>query len=77
MTVIVAGLRSYHNTLTTLANVPRDQAVKTLQNNSFHVTVRDRRDQRLPAGTAIDTLPKAGNAVPRGSEVELNISSGR
>jgi serine/threonine-protein kinase len=64
-------------TIPDVANMQRDQAVKTLQGNSFHVTVRDRRDPRVPAGVAIDTLPKAGNALPRGSDVELNVSSGR
>jgi beta-lactam-binding protein with PASTA domain len=60
-----------------VANMLRDQALKTLQANSFHVTVRDRRDPRIPAGEAIETVPKAGFAAPRGSEVELDISAGR
>ena len=38
-----------------VTNLPRDQAIKTLQNNSFHVTTRDRRDPRIPAGNAIGT----------------------
>ena len=47
-------------------NLPRDQALKTLQNNSFHVTVRERRDPRIPAGLAIETVPPAGAvAAPR------------
>jgi serine/threonine-protein kinase len=60
-----------------VANMPRDQAVKTLQNNSFRAQVRDRRDPRVPAGTAIGTAPAAGTVVPRNSEVDLGISSGR
>jgi serine/threonine-protein kinase len=60
-----------------VANMPRDQAVKTLQNNSFRVTIRERRDQRAPAGSAIGTVPVAGSVLPRSSEVELSISAGR
>jgi serine/threonine-protein kinase len=60
-----------------VANMPRDQAIKTLQNNSFHVTVRDRRDARVAAGMAIGTAPPVGIVYPRGSDVELSISSGR
>jgi hypothetical protein len=58
-------------------NMPREQAVKTLQNNSFHVVLRTRRDPRIPEGIAIATTPAAGTVIPRNSEVELSISSGR
>jgi serine/threonine-protein kinase len=60
-----------------VSNLPRDQAMQQLQANSFRVTTRDRRDPRIPAGSAVDTSPPAGAVVPRGSEVELDISSGR
>jgi serine/threonine-protein kinase len=60
-----------------VANMPRDQAIKTLQNNSFRPQVRERRDARVPAGTAIGTAPAAGAIVPRNSEIELGVSSGR
>jgi serine/threonine-protein kinase len=60
-----------------VSNQPREQALQMLQNNSFHVTVRDRRDPRIPAGTAISTNPPAGAVLPRGSDVELDVSSGR
>ncbi|MDQ6669911.1 MAG: protein kinase [Chloroflexota bacterium] len=60
-----------------VTNMPRDQAIRTLQNNSFHVTTRDRRDQRVLAGNAIDTVPSPGTVVPRGSDVVLDISLGR
>jgi serine/threonine protein kinase len=72
---IVVGTGS--TSIPDVANMLRDQALKTLQANSFHVTVRDRRDPRIPAGEAIETVPKAGFAAPRGSEVELDISAGR
>jgi beta-lactam-binding protein with PASTA domain len=58
-------------------NLARDQAVRTLQNSSFRPLLRDLRDARVPAGSAIGTKPQAGTAVPRGSDVELDISSGR
>jgi serine/threonine-protein kinase len=60
-----------------VANQPRDQAVQTLQNNSFHVTQRQQRDPRVPAGVAIGTNPPAGAVLTRGSDVELTISTGR
>jgi serine/threonine-protein kinase len=60
-----------------VSNMLRDQALQTLQNNSFHVTPRDRRDPRIPAGSAIGTNPPAGAVVPRGADVELDVSSGR
>ena len=60
-----------------VASMPRDQAIKTLQNNSFRVNLRDRRDPRIPAGLAIGTAPPAGMVLPRGSDVELDVSSGR
>jgi hypothetical protein len=72
---IVVGTGS--TSIPDVANMLRDQALKTLQANSFHVTMRDRRDPRIPAGEAIETVPKAGFAAPRGSEVELDISAGR
>jgi serine/threonine-protein kinase len=59
-----------------VANMPRDQAVSQLQNNTFRVTLRQRRDQR-PEGIAIQTNPPAGSVTPRGSPVELTVSSGR
>jgi hypothetical protein len=57
-----------------VSNMPRDQAVRTLQTNSFRVNVRDRRDPRIPAGVAIGTVPAAGSVQPRGSEIELDVS---
>jgi serine/threonine-protein kinase len=60
-----------------VSNTPRDQAVKALQSNSFRVTVRQRRDQRVPEGVAIETRPPFGSIIPRGTEVELTVSSGR
>ncbi len=55
----------------------RDQALRALQGNSFRVTVRQRRDNQVPEGQAIDTRPAAGTVAPRNAEVELSISSGR
>jgi serine/threonine-protein kinase len=60
-----------------VSNQPREQAVKALQNNSFRVTQRERRDQRVPNGAAIGTVPTPGAILPRGSDVELDISTGR
>ena len=60
-----------------VTNLSRDQAVAMLQNNSFHVTPRDRRDPRISAGVAIGTTPQAGSVLPRGSAIVLDVSSGR
>jgi serine/threonine-protein kinase len=60
-----------------VANRPRDQAVKLLQDNSFRVLVQTRRDPRIAAGLAIGTQPGAGTPAPRGAEVELDLSAGR
>ena len=72
---IVVGTGS--TAIPAVTNLPRDQAVATLQTSSFKVTVVNRRDPRIPAGVAIGTNPPAGSVVPRGSPVELNLSSGR
>jgi serine/threonine-protein kinase len=64
-------------TIPDVANARADQAAKTLQSNSFRVTTRQRRDPRIPDGVAIETRPLAGTVAPRGSDVELTISSGR
>lgn len=58
-------------------NLPREQAMRTLQNNSFRPVLRDQKDNRVPAGAAVGTRPVAGTILPRGSQVELDISSGR
>jgi serine/threonine-protein kinase len=60
-----------------VSNMPRDQAIRTLQSNSFQVNVRDRRDPRIPAGVAIATNPAAGSVVPRKSEIQLDVSAAR
>jgi beta-lactam-binding protein with PASTA domain len=72
---IVVGTGS--TTIPDVGDTPRDQAIKTLQNNSFHVIVHERRDPRIPAGSAIDTRPPANTVAPRNSDVELTISLGR
>jgi serine/threonine-protein kinase len=60
-----------------VANMASDQAIRALQNSSFHVTIRQRRDQNIPAGVAIETSPAAGTVLTRNSEVILTVSSGR
>lgn len=58
-----------------VANMPRDQAARTLQNNSFQVVIRQQRDPRVPADAAIQTNPPAGTIAPRNSQVELIVST--
>jgi serine/threonine-protein kinase len=64
-------------TIPDVANMSRDQATRTLQTNSFRVTVRQQRDQRIPEGIAVGTTPPAGENAPRNSNVELIVSAGR
>jgi eukaryotic-like serine/threonine-protein kinase len=60
-----------------VTNLPSAQAQQVLQNSSFKVNVRERRDPRVPAGAAIGTSPDAGTILPRNALVQLDISSGR
>jgi serine/threonine-protein kinase len=60
-----------------VANLPRDQAVRALQSSGFRVLLRERRDPTVPANLAIETRPGGGTITPRGTEVELFISTGR
>ena len=55
----------------------REQAARLLQENSFRVQPRERRDERIPVGLAAGTNPPAGTPFERGAQVELFISSGR
>jgi beta-lactam-binding protein with PASTA domain len=48
-----------------------------LQSNSLRINERDMKDPRVPAGSAIATKPGSGTVLPRGSEVELDVSTGR
>jgi serine/threonine-protein kinase len=60
-----------------VAGRTQPQATRLLQDNGFRVNVRERKDQRVAQGTAIDTRPAAGAVIARGAEVDLTISSGR
>jgi hypothetical protein len=60
-----------------VSNQAREQAQQTLQANGFRVTPRQVRDQRIPSGNAVGTNPPSGSVIPRGAEVELDISTGR
>jgi serine/threonine-protein kinase len=60
-----------------VAGQPADQAARTLADQGFRLgTTRSRREARVPAGIAVATQPAAGTIVPRGTAVELVISSG-
>jgi serine/threonine-protein kinase len=60
-----------------VSSLPRDEAVRALQNSSFHVTVRQRRDPTIAMDMAIETSPSAGTVVTRNAEITLFVSSGR
>jgi serine/threonine-protein kinase len=76
-TTISINVGSGSTVIPEVTNLSRDQAIKTLQSNSFKVITRDRRDPRIPQGNAIGTNPAAGTVQPRNSEIELSISAGR
>jgi len=76
-TTISMNVGSGSTVIPEVTNLSRDQAIKTLQSNSFKVTARDRRDPRIPQGNAIGTNPPAGTVQPRNSDIELSISAGR
>jgi hypothetical protein len=64
-------------TVPDVAGQPRDQATRLLQQNSFHVVSRQRRDDRVPEGIALETRPEAGTVATRETQIELWISTGR
>ena len=76
-TTISINVGSGWTVIPEVTNLSRDQAIKTLQSNSFKVTTRDRRDPRIPQGNAIGTTPPAGTIQPRNSDIELSMSAGR
>jgi serine/threonine-protein kinase len=60
-----------------VVGMPREQAQRVLQEQSFRLAPSTiRRDPRLPQGAVIETRPGAGSVVPRGTAVELVISTG-
>jgi beta-lactam-binding protein with PASTA domain/tRNA A-37 threonylcarbamoyl transferase component Bud32 len=56
---------------------PRDEAMSTLEDAGFDVTVEDRADAEVPRDETIRTEPEAGVSVPSGSQVTLLVSSGQ
>ena len=56
---------------------PRDEAMSTLEDAGFDVTVEDQADAEVPRDETIRTDPEAGSSVPSGSQVTLLVSSGQ
>ncbi len=54
----------------------RAQAIRTLEQAKFDVTVSSEPSDSVPDGTAIRTFPRQGTSVERGSRVTLKVSSG-
>jgi beta-lactam-binding protein with PASTA domain/tRNA A-37 threonylcarbamoyl transferase component Bud32 len=54
----------------------RAQAIRTLEQAKFDVTVSDEPSDTVSDGTAIRTFPRQGTSVERGSRVTLKVSSG-
>jgi eukaryotic-like serine/threonine-protein kinase len=55
---------------------PRDEAERTMDEAGLGVTVETRNSADVPVDAVIETDPPAGEAVRRGSEVTLIVSSG-
>lgn len=56
---------------------PEQEAIRLLSAAGLRVDDTSRRtDSRIPAGSVIRTDPEAGKVVPRGSQVDLVISTG-
>ncbi|MEY8566490.1 Stk1 family PASTA domain-containing Ser/Thr kinase [Corynebacterium sp.] len=60
-----------------VAGQPRDEAMSTLEEAGFDVTVEDRPDAEIPRDETIGTDPDAKSTVLRGSKVTLLVSSGQ
>jgi serine/threonine-protein kinase len=53
------------------------QAKRRLEAAGFRVRVRERADETVPKGDAIETQPEAGTTIEVGATVTLYVSSGR
>ncbi len=56
-----------------VAGRPRNEATRLIQEAGLNARVRDVQSDR-PRGTALGTVPAAGEQVPRGSEIELQVA---
>ena len=60
----------------TVSGMLESEAITTLRNKGFDVSVQVETSSEVESGRAIKTEPETGAAVPKGSTVKLFISSG-
>ncbi len=53
------------------------KAKRRLENAGFNVREREKPDDKVPAGDAVETLPPEGTPTPLGSTVTLIVSTGK
>ncbi|MGI8792393.1 MAG: Stk1 family PASTA domain-containing Ser/Thr kinase [Acidimicrobiales bacterium] len=54
-----------------------DNATKQLEDLDFLVTVKEKTDTKIPEGTVLEQAPGAGESAPKGSTVEITVSTGK
>ena len=66
-----------YRTVPNVAEMPRDDAERTLRSNDLDPQIKTERHNTIAAGTVIRTDPKQGEEVLRGDSVTLIVSLGK
>ncbi len=73
---VSAGLEEELITVPNVKGLSEGDAVKTLKNEGFKVSVSREYSSNVPAGTVIRTSPRAGSSLQSGGDVVVYVSSG-
>ena len=60
-----------------VVGMTEDEATRTLEDLDFGVNVKETTNDRIPEGTVVSQGPEAGEEAPKGSTVEIVVSSGK
>ncbi|MFM9140510.1 MAG: PASTA domain-containing protein, partial [Solirubrobacterales bacterium] len=60
-----------------VSGLSASQAKRRLENAGFNVREREKPDDKVPSGDAVETLPPEGTPTPLGSTVTLVVSTGK
>lgn len=60
-----------------VSGLSASQAKRRLENAGFNVREREKPDDKVPSGDAVETLPPEGTPTPVGSTVTLIVSTGK
>ncbi|MFM9022264.1 MAG: PASTA domain-containing protein, partial [Solirubrobacterales bacterium] len=60
-----------------VSGLSASQARRRLENSGFKVREREKPDDKVPSGDAVETLPPEGTPTPLGSTVTLIVSTGK